>query len=249
MTDILEKKILLGSNLQFGEVYINRQPKLFKKIRERTYENIGYGPITLDPFEYETTGLCLLPSQDWQKKLDDADKRLKTGALYGLSYLLRRTAPGFCMGSMEDIQTDVSLTHNKEKWDVALYLYDAHEGGVGHSEKIYDLFVEALELCHKIIEACPCKWGCPSCVPPLPPGVQDEDLEKWLVETNTSHASTKSLLMNLREGKIIVPEIETARTKQEDLLTPPPPDFDLQKMKRRLGKAADMLEKKRGREY
>ena len=249
MHDILEKKTLLGSDLQFGDIYTNRQPKLFKKIRERTYENIGYGPITLAPFEYETTGLCLLPNREWQKQLDNADKRLKTGALYGLSYLLRRTAPGFCMGSKEDIQTDVSLTKNKDDWDCALYLFDAHEGGVGYSEKIYDLFTEALELCHKIIEACPCKWGCPSCVPPLPPGVQDEDLEKWLVETNTSHASTKSLLKNLREGEIVVPEIETVRKKQEEVINPPPHDIDLQKMKRRLGRAADALERKREREH
>ena len=31
MHDILEKKTLLGSDLQFGDIYTNRQPKLFKK--------------------------------------------------------------------------------------------------------------------------------------------------------------------------------------------------------------------------
>ncbi|MDC0255359.1 DEAD/DEAH box helicase [Bacteriovoracales bacterium] len=245
MTDVLEKKDFL----QFGDVYVNRQPKLFKKIRERSYENIGYGPITLDPFEYETTGLCLLPNEEWQKELDKVDKRLKAGSLYGLAYLLRRTAPGFCMGSTEDIQTDVSLTHENENWKSALYLYDAHEGGVGHSEKIYDLFSEALDLCQKIIDSCPCKWGCPSCVPPLPPGVQDEDLEQWLIETNTSLASTKSLLTNIKKGKIVIPKIETSKRKNEISLTPPPEAKELIKLQHRLGKAAKSLNKKREREH
>jgi len=30
--------------LRFGYIHVNKQPKLYKKIRERTYENIGYGP-------------------------------------------------------------------------------------------------------------------------------------------------------------------------------------------------------------
>jgi len=249
MTDRLEQKSLIATSLQFGDVYVNRQPKLFKKIRERSYENIGYGPITLDAFEYETTGLCLLPHENWQKALDEVDKRLKAGALYGLAYLLRRAAPGFCMGSTEDIHTDVSLSHLGDKWKNALYLYDAHEGGVGYSEKIYDLFHEALDLCQKIIDSCPCKWGCPSCVPPLPPGVEDEDLEKWLIETNTGLASTKSLLAHILKGEIIIPEIETQRKKQEEVIIPPPEDKELQRLKQRLHKASKILHKKRVRDY
>ena len=32
------------------------------------------------------------------------------------------------------------------------YLYDAHEGGVGYAEKIYDKITDAFELCLAIID-------------------------------------------------------------------------------------------------
>ena len=45
-----------------------------------------------------------------------------------------------------------------------IYLYDAVPGGIGLSDKVYemdrDLFARALER----LDACPCADGCPSCV-------------------------------------------------------------------------------------
>ena len=73
-------------------------------------ENIGYGPITLDPFIYDTTGFAMYPPEAWRKAMERTDKRHVGAALYGLSYILKRTAPSLCLGDVEDIETDVSLT-------------------------------------------------------------------------------------------------------------------------------------------
>ena len=66
---------LTGAKLDFGYINVNRQPKLYKKIRERTLENIGYGPITLDPFIYDTAGFALYPPVAWRETLEANDKR------------------------------------------------------------------------------------------------------------------------------------------------------------------------------
>ncbi|MEM7391747.1 MAG: DEAD/DEAH box helicase, partial [Verrucomicrobiota bacterium] len=84
MTDREEHREIYGAALTFGYVHVNKQPKLYKKIRERSYENVGYGPITLDPFEYDTTGFSLLPALEWKQALDDIDLRYRDAALYGL---------------------------------------------------------------------------------------------------------------------------------------------------------------------
>lgn len=275
MTDVEEQKRQCDAGLKFGYVHVNKQPKLYKKIRERSFENIGYGPITLPAFEYDTTGFSLLPPDDWKRALDDKDKRWLGAALYGLSYLLRHSAPSLCMADTEDIETDVYLhelessssssivlerktededegrgrSEADQKWKSALYLYDAHEGGVGYAEKIYEKIGDALNLCREIIEECECEAGCPSCVPPLPPGVTSPELELLLVESDAALECTRSLLAALLDGKVVLPQIRVIRRAAGPAVIPPPVDEEAVKLNRRLTKAAGILRKKREREH
>lgn len=250
LTDMEESKTVNGAHLEFGFMYVNRQPKLYKKIRERTYENIGYGPITLPPFEYNTTGFSFLVPKEWGKAMDMKDKRYPGAALYGLSYLLKRTAPSLCMASTSDIDTDVSLVEeNKESWKSALFMFDTLEGGVGYSEKIYEKLEFCLNLCREIIDECECKSGCPSCVPPLPPGIDNEALETLLIESNASIMCTRSLLTALIDGKIDLPEVFFSTTPIVLPLEAPMEDIEKKKVQAQLGRASKMLQRKREREH
>jgi DEAD/DEAH box helicase domain-containing protein len=253
LTEPLDHAEHYGAKLDLGYINVNRQPKLYKKIRERTLENIGYGPITLDPFVYDTTGFALYPPDSWRRALEGIDKRHVGAALYGLSYILKRTAPSLCLGDVSDIETDVSLTELDSaespigRWKSALYLYDTIEGGVGYAEKIFEVFADALRLCQAILEECPCAAGCPSCVTALPPGVSDPELEQLLVESNAALACTGSLLTALLTGDIVQPEITFQEIAPAARIDPPVPDSDLERLKQRLGKASSILKNKRAR--
>ena len=248
MTDGLEKKNLHDSPLEFGFINVNKQPKLYKKIRERSYENIGYGPITLDPFEYDTTGFSLFLPKDWSLKIEKIDKRYSNAALYGLRYLLRHTAPTLCMASINNIGTDVSLVEVEEgEWKSALFLYDALEGGVGYAEKIFEKIETALDLCRTIIKECDCDAGCPSCIPPLPPGVDNEALEQLFIESDASTKCTDSLLTYLLDGELVIPEITMNEVAIEAVVEAPEKDEEHERMVLKLNRAADILQKKRER--
>ena len=248
LTDPLDQANHHGGEVKFGFVNVNRQPKMYKKIRERTLENIGYGPITLEPFIYDTTGFNLLQPEPWRAAVSAIDKRHVNAALYGLSYLLRRTAPSLCLGDVQDIETDVSSTEVRPGvWRSALYLYDTIEGGVGYAEKIFEAFAEALTLCQQVIDACPCQAGCPACVTPLPPGVEDADLEQLLVESNASVACTRSLIEVLLTGTIALPDIVHFEVDRQIRVDPPAEDEDRKRLVRRLGMASQILQAKRAR--
>lgn len=248
MTDKEEDKPVADGQMHFGFIHVNKQPKLYKKIRERTFENIGYGPITLPPFEYDTTGFSLLVPKKWKAAVEARDKRYTGAALFGLSYLLRQAGPSLAMADPKDIETDVSLHEEKEtEWKSALYLYDAHEGGVGYAEKIYEKIADCLELCRSIIDDCECKAGCPSCVPPLPPGVNNEEVEELLIESDASVKCCTSLLHALLDGEIQVPEIQTFKSPRVAAVEPEPPDPDKLRIEHRLGKASAILRKNRRR--
>ncbi len=247
MSEEEETRDCKGARLAFGYIRYNKQPKLYKKIRERSYENIGYGPITLPPFEYDTTGFSLLPPEEWSRSIEGVDKRYSGAALYGLSYILRHAAPGFCMADTRDIATDVSLMDlGQGRWKSALYFFDAIEGGVGYGEKIYHSLEECLVLCRNIITECDCGAGCPSCVPPLPPGVSSEELESFLIMTNGSRECTLSLLHALIEGEVKIPEIREIRVHLIEREAAPV-DRERAEMSRKLGRAADIIKKKRER--
>ena len=238
------------ATIRFGYIHVNKQPRLYKKIRERSYENIGYGPITLAPFEYDTTGFSLQTPPAWRTLLDAKDRRYPGAALYGLSYLLHRAAPSLCMADSEDIETDVSLFEEEtQSWQSTLYLYDAHEGGVGYAEKICEKLEDALTLCRDIMRECECEAGCPACVPPLPPGVKSEELEQLLIESNAARACTISLLNALLEGIVALPEVITIERARGPEITPPPEDEEAKKLNNRLHKAAGILKRKREREH
>ena len=247
MTDTWERRDEHGASLAYGAVHVNRQPKIYKKIRERSFENVGYGPITLAPFEYDTTGFTLYPAEAWVKRMEEVDKRIIGAALFGLSYVLRHTAPAFCMADIRDICTDVSLSETPgDKWRSALYLYDAVEGGVGYAERIFSHIAKCLSLCLEIIEKCRCGSGCPSCVPPLPPGVAGGDLETFLVTSNATAASSRSLIRSLTQNIIVVPEIIFHRVPVS-LEEPAPDDPAARDLAEKLSRAAGMLRKKRER--
>ncbi len=250
MVEVESEQGLSDAKLQFGEVHVNKQPKLYKKIRERTYENIGYGPITLPPFEYDTTGFSLLPPPEWKKAVDAVDQRYLSAALFGLRYVLRQVAPSLCMADRNDIETDLALFEEEAlRWKNALYLYDAHEGGVGYAEKIFERVREALSLCEQIIRECDCKMGCPSCIPPLPPGVEDEKLELLMIESNAAVACTTSLLIMLLEGRVDLPKVEIHKEDWAQPVQAPEPDHEAIAMQAKLSRASRMLKKRREREH
>jgi DEAD/DEAH box helicase domain-containing protein len=250
MTEGLEEEELHGARLALGYLDVNRQPKLYKKIRERTLENIGYGPITLDAFVYDTTGFSLLPPRSWREAVEEVDKQHLGAAMHGLAYILRRVAPSLCLGDVADIRTDVSLTEVEEgDWQSALYLYDAVEGGVGYAEKIFEGLAAAIERCRVVLDSCPCESGCPACVTALPPGVEDAELERFLAESDAARECTRSLLTALATGEVVLPEVTFHPL--DGAAGPPAPPIDEEKVKleARLGKASRVLARKRSRTH
>ncbi|HOO71428.1 MAG TPA: DEAD/DEAH box helicase [Spirochaetota bacterium] len=248
MTEKDAEKEVKNALVSFGSINVNRQPKLYKKIRERTYENIGYGPITLPPFEYDTTGFSLVAPRAWTAAMISADKRFIGAAFYGLSYLLHHAAPLLCMADIKDIDTDVSLIEEENgAWKSALFLFDAIEGGVGYSEKIYDSLESALALCGSVVGECECGSGCPSCVPPLPPGVASADVEGLLIESDAARVCAVSLIKALLHGTVAVPEIKFREIPVEYCEGDENYDRERVDLHKKLDRASKILEKKRER--
>jgi len=97
--------------------------------------------------------------------------RMRSG-LSGLAYLVGNLAPLFLMCDAHDIgihSDPLAVLRSGLLGDgphPAVVVYDAIPGGIGLSERLYDLQNEILAQALGTVKDCPCTDGCPSCVGP-----------------------------------------------------------------------------------
>ncbi|MER2105866.1 MAG: DEAD/DEAH box helicase [Solibacillus sp.] len=147
-----------SASVSYGDVSLLAIPTIFKKIRFNTHDNIGSGKITIPPMEMHTSATWAsfqLP-ENWSEDM-------LTDALTGAAYALGNFIPLFihCDRSDVSVVPQVKATHNELP---TLFIYDSYPGGIGLSERVYDILLSLLERTMSHIEACPCKSGCPSCI-------------------------------------------------------------------------------------
>ena len=143
-----------------GEVLVSSIVTLFKKIRFDTHENLGWGPVTLPELEMQTTACWWTLPAGMEAKYGKDD--MKT-AMVALAYLMRHIAPMYLMCASTDISV---VYHVKDPFSdqPTVYLYDHIPGGVGLSDRVYEMNMELFDEARRMLAACPCENGCPSCV-------------------------------------------------------------------------------------
>jgi DEAD/DEAH box helicase domain-containing protein len=145
-----------------GEVSVTALVTMFKKIKLHTHENIGYGPVTLPEMEMHTTAYWVSLPEGMPAM---SQTELQNGLL-GLSNVLANAAPIYLMCSPGDIRV-VHQVRSTFTQRPTVYIYDNYPGGVGFSDKLYELHRELFETAAAMVEGCGCESGCPSCVGPL----------------------------------------------------------------------------------
>jgi DEAD/DEAH box helicase domain-containing protein len=153
-----------GSGLRaHGEVMLTYQPTMFKKIKLYTHENVGSGRIHLPEEELHTTAYWLTlptPTADASGPAFDAQ-----AGLLGLSHVLAQVAPLFLMCDPHDLGAVAELK-SPHTGAPTIYLFDKYPGGVGLSERLYELHARLLRAAAETVARCSCPEGCPSCVGP-----------------------------------------------------------------------------------
>lgn len=150
----------------FGDVSVTDLTFMFRKIKFGSRDSIGFGKCDLPPQVLETAGTWIVPPPAVHA-LVRGHGRVPGEGLLGLSNVLREVVPLFVMCDPLDIGTTVN---SRSTGGPAVYLYDKYPGGVGFALKAYDLLDEIMTAALDLIQECPCRRGCPSCVgSPIPP--------------------------------------------------------------------------------
>ncbi|MBC8399993.1 MAG: DEAD/DEAH box helicase [Candidatus Marinimicrobia bacterium] len=182
-------------DISLGEVQVMTRAVGFKKIKFYTMENVGYGDINLPDLEMHTSAYWFTIPQRILDDLPYSPADCIDGIL-GMANALHAVAAINLMCTVMDIQRSVGDKSAEwyirnvygqrgvyssadgefgdHKVDLqfspdfqpTIFIYDNYQGGVGFSQQLFDLHETLLEQTRKLIEACSCEGGCPSCVGP-----------------------------------------------------------------------------------
>ncbi|MGH7335924.1 MAG: DEAD/DEAH box helicase [Candidatus Rokuibacteriota bacterium] len=167
-----------------GEVLVAEKVVGFKKIKMGTLENVGSGEVELPQQEMQTTSAWVTVPPQTLGQVSASREELIDG-LRAVSYLLHHLAPIFLLCDVRDLGSWLGDTTpavpgavvtressrrrllEAEQFKPTMYLYDAHAGGIGLAERLFEILPELLAQGLATLRACPCQAGCPSCVGPV----------------------------------------------------------------------------------
>jgi len=158
-----------GVKVAHGDVRLNRQIVGFKKIKFYTMENVGAGSLSMPEQEMHTTAFWLHFPAEFLARFSDLSPTDRQGGLVALAALLRTVGALCVMCDPRDLGVSITedIAGSLAAFEPNLYLYDNYPGGIGQSAALYKLAPRLLDGAAKLLAACPCEAGCPSCVGPI----------------------------------------------------------------------------------
>jgi DEAD/DEAH box helicase domain-containing protein len=168
-----------------GEVLVAEKVVGFKKIKMATLENVGSGEVELPQQEMQTTSVWITVPPEALARISPSREELIDG-LRGVTHLLHHLAPIFLLCDVRDLGSWLGDTTpaeagttvatrestrrrllDAETFKPTIYLYDSHAGGIGLAERLFEVLPHLVQHASETLRACPCAWGCPSCVGPV----------------------------------------------------------------------------------
>ncbi|HKH30333.1 MAG TPA: DEAD/DEAH box helicase [Gaiellaceae bacterium] len=173
--ETLRSERRLGLELSFGRVSVTEQVVAYQRRSIRGGEPIDLIALDLPETTFDTEAVWYLPEDDQLGASVKMPKLL--GTLHAAEHAMIAILPLWAMCDRWDIgglSTNVHLQTGRP----TVFVYDGHSGGVGITQRGFDVFESWVEDTAKLLAGCPCDHGCPSCVQSPKCGNLNEPLDK-----------------------------------------------------------------------
>lgn len=172
-----------------GDVLLRQETVGYRRLEQATERLLEICSVAMEPEEYETTALWIALPPKMEAAYREKGLHL-LGGMHGAEHALVAMLPLLAWCDVRDLG-GVSLLHHSGLGMPALFLYDAHPGGMGLVEAGFEEFSLLVEMASAAVEQCPCEAGCPGCIQSPFCGSGNQPLDK---------AAAKSLLRSLLEA-------------------------------------------------
>jgi DEAD/DEAH box helicase domain-containing protein len=178
MTEIAEPlrtERRLGMDVTFGRVVVTEQVVGYQRKSVRDQSTIDLVRLELPQTEFETEAVWYLPEPEQLAELEREPVLL--GTLHAAEHAMIAILPLWAMCDRWDIG-GLSTNAHPQTGRPTIFVYDGHPGGVGITERGFDVFEGWVEDTARMLAGCPCQSGCPSCVQSPKCGNLNEPLDK-----------------------------------------------------------------------
>ena len=173
----------------WGEVSVVDKVVGYKKIKFYTHENAGYGDVRLPEMQMHTTSFWLTVPESVCKQIPQGRAAAIDG-LRGAGIALETVATLALMCDPRDLGCTLGDTALDEDggetadadappvvprkirggpapgYSPTLFIYEQTPGGIGLAERIFEQREVLVARALRLVEGCPCDFGCPACVGP-----------------------------------------------------------------------------------
>ncbi|MBI3953210.1 MAG: DUF1998 domain-containing protein, partial [Chloroflexi bacterium] len=165
-----------GTRAYLQRVEVTNQVIGYVRKRQATEEVLGEEPLDLPPQSYETVALMWdIPDALLDRLVRQG--RDVAGSLHAAEHACIGLLPLFALCDRSDIG-GLSTPRHPDTGRPQVFIYDGHPGGVGISEKGYELAEDLWRATLEHMGACPCEEGCPGCVQSPKCGNNNQPLDK-----------------------------------------------------------------------
>ncbi|MEE8419358.1 MAG: DEAD/DEAH box helicase, partial [Dehalococcoidales bacterium] len=176
ITRVIRSKSSGPVKVYLGEVEVSNTVVGFKKKAQYTDEVIGEEPVDLPTQRFPTVALWFDLPDEAIDRLDKAQLGFP-GGLHATEHAAIGMLPLFALCDRNDIG-GVSTPLHPDTGQAQIFIYDAYPGGIGITEKGFDLIEELWQATLELIISCPCQDGCPSCIQSPKCGNNNKPLDK-----------------------------------------------------------------------
>jgi DEAD/DEAH box helicase domain-containing protein len=175
IAETLRSRRVAGVELFHGRIAVTEQVIGFQRKAIADGGVIDTTPLDLPETFFETEGVWFCPAE-WLLEGIDTMPTL-VSALHAAEHALISLLPLFAMCDRWDIG-GLSTNVHEQTGLPTIFVYEGHAGGVGITERGFDCFAEWAGDTARLLERCPCRAGCPSCVQSPKCGNLNELLDK-----------------------------------------------------------------------
>jgi DEAD/DEAH box helicase domain-containing protein len=160
----------------YGEVEVTEQVIGYRRKQLFSDSVLGEEDLDLPPRSFETTALWFDVPPVARERVNREELDFQ-GGLHAVEHAAIGILPLFAMCDRQDIG-GLSTPHHADTGKAQIFIYDGFPGGVGITEKGFELLPELWEATLRTIAECPCEAGCPSCIHSPKCGNNNEPLDK-----------------------------------------------------------------------
>jgi len=160
--EIYDTKEILNTICYFGQLKVTDQVMGYEKWRIHAKKKLSIMPLTLPPLIFETEGLWFKIPVQIQRQAE-AQYLHFMGGIHAIEHAAIGIFPLLVMADRNDLG-GISTVLHPQVGSASVFIYDGVPGGAGLNRQAFKKAAELIENTFKVIRACPCETGCPSCV-------------------------------------------------------------------------------------